>query len=375
MRKPARLRNNPGTVQKIWPHQRDTGTIRPTVTLTACGAKYMTALNNPFHPYAVGACVPTALSLPSWKFTTLTRMHGEMYGAGGSVSTLGGVSFYPFRTLYDTTRMSPSTAAWFPALICSSKNKAQTGDFPFSNTSNPHTGDLDTNVRISAGSISPFRPAVAKENTVFARLVGAALRVRYTGNVVGAGGAVAVWRPQYNCSEVPADADSPAQLERNPQAAIIPLRPSLVVEIVYTPKLTSDIDYFPLPKDDYSGPSASNVEAPIQSRLAGLIAFMGVDPNGQFECEAMAHWEVQGANQPAATRNSTDLDAVGLAVSAAPSGPSSPEPAQRVSAVGESMSSYVQDNGVKLVAAAETVKNLNSALKLGQQVISTINNN
>lgn len=337
------------------------------VPLSKCGAKYITALHNPFHPYAAGACVPTALALPSWKFSTLTRMDGEFYAANGADTTLGGVSFYPFRTLYSATRFSSATNARFPALISSCKGQSQSGDYPFSNSSVATLSQIGTSVVISSGSISPFTPSVTSPDQVFARLVGASLRVRYTGNVVGTGGSIVVWRPQYNCSEVPASADNPSDLKRNPQAAWIPLRPGLVVELVYTPKVTQDLDYFPLPVDN-----AASVETPIQSRLAGLVAFAGVDPKGSFTCEAMAHWEIQGANQPAVTKNSTDVQAMGLAIAANPSGPSSPEPSQRLASVSSNMAEYVRDAHVNIAAAAAVAKDLTQAMNLGKDVITQV---
>jgi hypothetical protein len=147
------------------------------VQLSGCAAKYLAALVDASSQAGQGACVPLPPTMPSHRFTAMARVSLAV-GSGG----MAFVTFAPKNAVIGNQTANPAGRP----LYHSSSAGTYAGTTISTNTTT--TGVIATNSN-SALTASQFDTGDSG-NSLFYRLVGATLKLRYAGTVLENGGLI-----------------------------------------------------------------------------------------------------------------------------------------------------------------------------------------
>lgn len=235
--------------------------IRPK--LSPCARRYLAALVDPWRNHGE-ACVPDNITVPSKKYKF--RARGTFHiGAAG----VGFIVLQPFVASNDRVIAYYSTTAYPSATI--------------------NTTDSEANV---VSWNSPYEEDAF--NPMLFRLVGCAVRVRYSGSEYYRSGRVVLWNYPSKSQPFATDTTIPSMLS-NPNSNTAPANRAWH-SVHYAPYYPTDIDY--------------RETSSVEQRLA--IAVDGSEPGQPFEFDIMGSYEFIG---PSATEyTDSHADPVGMGV-------------------------------------------------------------
>jgi hypothetical protein len=271
---------------------------RAALGLSPCALKYARAIADPFHPDAVGACVPVFPSPDSQKVHSVQRSVTMVVGAGG----VGGCFFSP-STASDSYNVAVTTAQ-YSATYLQMPTTEVVGDFGLASAS-------------SLPWASGYLQAAA-ETGVQARLVSFGVKVTYTGTQVDMGGTIAgFFEPNHYPVAQEGDATPSAiawnmsEITARPYAAYesVDRRMNFCLSTAAVSPSETDFDQevYPFCQRYVTSQSAY---AGIQGNAIGLVMVVG-KPGVTFNVEIVTHVEYTGA--PAnASLSRTHTDARGF---------------------------------------------------------------
>jgi hypothetical protein len=257
--------------------------------LSECATKYANAIANPFSSKALGACVPDVLSLPSSKYTF--RSQSFLFAGTQGFAY---VAFNPWLLLSNGIA---TTATGTQAPIVSSLATYAAGATPA--TFNTAGIGATSIVAPSNSSFTPAQLLAAGTNYQF-RLVGAGLRVRYTGTELNRGGRYTFFRSPTNTIGSCQSLGTAGALLNNAYHTVAVGREWR--EICYAPTKQSDLQY-----NAWVDPS---VTAASDYRVMCCLVD-GTSAGNTFEYEAIAHFEMQ-SDQVALPMSPSHSDPVGF---------------------------------------------------------------
>jgi len=252
----------------------------PKFYLSSCAQLYLHALVNPFTPLPTSElpCIPDFITLPSNKVQVTAR--GTM-----TIGTLGfgWILVDPFTLINND-----------PAIVGSNTNypiKFTTASFV--NDSVNHeivSGHLPDGVQVASGN-SPYSSGVAPLLNGDMRLVGAGVRIRYSGSELYRGGSAILYRSQGNTT-VPGGS-TPQSLLTSQLAVQAPINRQWL-QVNYQPDESVQLDYTSYAKQWDSLQSGSShfslliaISAPV---LSGGLA------QQTYDFEVNSYFEVLGTN-------------------------------------------------------------------------------
>jgi hypothetical protein len=249
----------------------------PRIHFSECAVDYLRALTDPFGDFIQPPCIPDVISIPSYKFSTITRGIASI-----GVNNIGWCSYDPFAACWNDNA--------FP-------------DAPLKFTSPAFTGATinavaDGTIINTSDSNSLFKYADLTKPGVQIRLVGGAIRVAYVGTNLDMGGMVTAFRIPSNLELTFPYSD----LLQQQQTQLFASRRSFV-SVNYLPDNTAYLSY--LNTSSYSAAGSTH-------HMIGF-AFNG-KPSNSYSVECMSHYEVIGSTFPQTPSHS---DAVGFGAATA----------------------------------------------------------
>ncbi len=263
--------------------------LRPK--LSSCAQAYAKALVDPFGPTDEAPCIPDTLVLPSYKFSTTVRGVATAGTAG-----FGYVSFDPWLAVHN----GATVAGAFTNAPVRFTQSAFAGAF-FDPASIPAgTGVLASNSQIT---VAAMQSTTATRDY---RLVGAGVRIRYTGTELNRGGRLVLYRNRSNQPSIGLNTIATALLDNYYSSEDVDRDWATVT---YSPSRADDITY-----QKYIDPIVSStVGYPIF-----MIMFESTAGN-QFEFECIAHYEmIAGSVGIPVTPSHSDPIGMGAVVSSLP---------------------------------------------------------
>jgi hypothetical protein len=247
----------------------------PKLLLSQCAKNYLHALINPYVAPKELPCVPDFIALPSYKLQTVIR--GTMtVGVDG----VGFVVYNPFTAVNSNNTIITSSTN-YPLLY--------TGPTYALNYYNVlvTSGTLPTGV-FGAGSNSPLSDTAPPLNLASVRLVGGAVRIRYSGTEFYRGGTVVSYRAQ-DAVNIP-DGATTANLLISP-LCIQESASRRWHSVNWIPSRATDLAYQPFAFYD------PNQSSPQSYVLLIMVNSPGSTTASQtFDFEAVSYYEVIGNN-------------------------------------------------------------------------------
>lgn len=232
--------------------------------LSRCAQAYAKALTDPFGPTDEAPCIPDTITLPSYKFQTTVRGVFQIGTAG-----FGYVSYDPWLAVHNgATVAAPRTNA--PVRFTQSAFSLAWFD--------PTIIPVGTAVAASNSMITVSQMQSGTETREF-RLVGAGLRIRYSGTELNRGGRCVVYR---NRANVPIDGlPNISSVLRDNFYSASPVDREWKT-VTYAPSRSEDITY-------------ERYVDPITVNTIGFPIFLGLvesTPGNTFEFECTSHFEM-----------------------------------------------------------------------------------
>lgn len=324
--------------------------------LSNCGYKYFVAVHNPWSPDAIGACIPTQMSVGSQKFSSTTRFQMR-----AGVNGYGGVTFFPFR-MFCSDQIT-TAAGFFPSCFATTAAYPETEVNPFKWTNGTGYSGADgswyvPNIRTTSPYSRSYFGVDDGVPTRAVRLVGAAIRVSDSERLMDIKGEYIVWHNPAALSETLPSNDRAVDFLNQRDTCWNRITADNYVELTYLPRRDEDLQYVNSP----GGITAWDTKTTATwNRMAGAILLNGVTPGATFTVEAIAHFEAQGEGLQMTSELGDPADVV-LALAAAPN---APMPAARqgedTNRDVDAMKNAIQkaeDNGEKLVTTGPAATNL-----------------
>lgn len=244
-----------------------------TPHLSNCAKNYAKVLTNPFGNFSTPPCIPDVISFPSYKIKTQGR--GSFFiGTQG----LGFVTLRPRMFFNDNVASYRSLAAYA------------------SNVIDPSLAGVGV-----SNNDSPYASTVPPLQFRNWRLVGAGIKIRYTGTELNRGGRVVLARmPSGESFQFPVS-DSTLLALRSTNTAPVTRRPE---SVTYYPDTYNAIDYI------------EGISLRLEQSL--LIAVVGGVVGSSFEYEYVQHWEVIGDNVLNTSKSESDPMGLGAVIQSIP---------------------------------------------------------
>jgi hypothetical protein len=268
--------------------KEDRITMAPKIS--KCAVDYLKALVDPFGPFDQLPCIPDVLTLPSYKFKTLTRAP-----IATGVDSCGYIAMNTFA-------------------IASDQNIAQGTTSNFTGTAYD-TGQVPANYSLLTSN-SPFTIATANPGTntrPFFRLVGAGVRVRYTGPLIAQGGTFTLYRAPGN-NQIPTPTTQ-ATMQLNDRTARVPVTNDWSY-VTYQPTDNDSLSY----RQYGQLPAGHNI----------LIFINGTGQGLPFDVELVQYWECQSTSIGQTTHSHSDPVGMGAVLASLPARGSGNKPSTDV---------------------------------------------
>lgn len=268
--------------------------------MTAETDRYFHALHAPFDERAVGAGIPSIFPLPSHKFTT--RTCGTFYAGQAGLACIG---LRPFRMFCSDVVYSTVTQTSAAGAVCCTTATSTQTDFSILNSSIVPLYATQTDVVLYGGLNSPYTSAnFATDGQRSLRLVGAGIKVRYTGAFMNMQGQLYTWRNPNIAAAVPAAADALSDFIAQGTGGFSPVDENW-----------HGCSYVPLVPDhlDAQADPGNNNYVVLNNPmgfLSNAIMMVGLPAGAPIAFEAVAHYEAYGR---ALTTTITKSDVQGAA--------------------------------------------------------------
>jgi hypothetical protein len=273
--------------------------------MSDCAKAYLEALTNPFGPFEELPCIPDTITVPSYKYSA--RCTGTFQcGTAG----VGWVVYDPWAMIWSdpTSDTAASTMNW-PILSTDNTYTGNSYNWQYNyDATPPYTVGVNLSKSDSSYTYGSLTGAsVTQANQI--RLVGAGLRIRYTGTTLNQGGRAVLYRDRGNNSIVSSTQSTMSSFLKDKSYASSTTSRSWK-EITYLPDNPQLLGY-----QDYRVFDGNNVtyddEGNILTRTGYnhfcMIAFVdGAQPSNSFEFEAIAHFELIGTNLPSSSKSPAD---------------------------------------------------------------------
>jgi len=169
--------------------------LRAMPILSNCAESYLRAIADPFMDFEQMPCIPDAITIPSYKYSAITR--GVFTCASDGI---GWCEFSPPMNLYSNT-VATGTTTNYPVVY--TNGTAPTTSMGFSVVGGALKDNNATNGVSGASSNSPFSDTsftTTAAGAVQSRVVGAGLRVRYIGPELYRSGQIIMARAKTDAS-------------------------------------------------------------------------------------------------------------------------------------------------------------------------------
>jgi hypothetical protein len=240
-------------------------------TMSECAKLYVKALVDPWNVPG-GACVPDAVTIPSYKVPFFVRGRFEVGTLG-----VGYVVMNPYVCFNGAPMCMGTTSLYNLSVIGNNPSSPGTMLTQYYNNS-PYSNDL-----------------FAVSATGRRRVVGAGIKARYIGAELTRSGRIIEYRHPINDSVFTGGAVAVQTLLANRETEPGPVDREFHY-VVWKPSVPTDLAYL-----EYS----PDIEAPSGSCL--LLAVEGAPPGAAFEFDAMAHFEIVGNFNPTTTASTSDF--------------------------------------------------------------------
>lgn len=318
-RRTAYRRKSFRPVRRVAPRRTRMSIATP---LSVCGLEYLRAQYDPWH-CKEPPCVPDAIAIPSYKFSTFIR--GTMKIAAPADS-IGYVFMNPYSIANSVAASVNNTDYIAPVW-------ATNGVIGSPDYSNRLNLNIFTNPSVIIAGVdkvvTPFywnsqvsglnmvQELTANTFNIYCwRPVGGGIKMQYSGVADSRQGQYILWEDPQNSPYVGATSLVTATLLQNAEAKFTVVDDKQVA-VTYHPRNMNDFQY----SDNwYNNPATANASDLAQYHTMGII--VQGNPGGTYTFECVMHWEMTGSAVPSRSKShaaSGDMDKVANVAETQPS--------------------------------------------------------